>query len=71
MTLIAAARITAPGQPQTPRGWVEQLLCKARPAMHGDAVQVMDSLDVIKSCVDVVTLVAYCLKSKQGQTDCS
>ena len=71
MTLIAAARITAPWQPQTPRRWLEQLLCKASPAMHGDAVQVTDSLDVIKSCVDVVTLVAYCLKSKQGQTDCS
>ena len=38
--------------------------------MHGDAVQVIDSLDVIKN-VDVVTLVAYCLKSEQCQTDCS
>ena len=71
MTLIAAARITAPWQPQTPRRWLEQLLCKASPAMHGDAVQVTGSLDVINSSVDVFTLVAYCLKSKTGQTGCS
>ena len=69
MTLIAA--LSPHGIPQTGPRWSEQLLCKASPAMHGDAVQVRDSLDVIKSCVDVVTLVAYCLKSKQGQTDCS
>ena len=61
MTLIAAAP-RPPWQPQTPRRWLEQLLCKASPAMHGDAVQVMDSLDVIKKSVDVVTLVAYCLE---------
>ena len=70
MTLIAAAPPPAPlpwqppSQPQTGPRWSEQLLCKASPAMHGDAVQVTGSLDVIKSCEDVVTLDAYCLKSK-------